>query len=300
MFSGVSAIWGASYLQIKIALDGLDASMVVFGRVLLAAVILYFAVRTLADHERALAFGRRHPREVAVLGLLSITAPFMLISYGETQISSGLTGILVAPGPLFVALLAPVLDPTEKVDRRGGIGLFLGFAGVVLLLGVDTVGDLGEFLGGLAVLAAALSYGLGALYAKQRFTGEGVPALVMSFFSCAAASVMTLPPALATLPDSSPDLGEIAAVVSLGVVGTALAFVLYYSLIAETGAGRALLVGYMIPPAALAYGALLLDEHITAAAIAGLALILIGVTLAGRERRAEPAGETAPPPPEPA
>jgi drug/metabolite transporter (DMT)-like permease len=300
MFLGVSAIWGASYLQIKIALDGLDASMIVFGRVALAALILYFAVRRLADRERAFDFGRRHPRQIAVLGLLSITLPFMLISYGETQISSGLTGILVAPGPLFVALLAPFLDPTEVVDRRGAIGLLVGFGGVVLLLGIDTVGDLGQFLGGLAVLSAALSYGLGALYAKQRFTGVGVPPLVMSFFSCAAASVMTLPPALATLPGSSPDVGELAAVVSLGVVGTALAFVLYYTLIAETGAGRALLVGYMIPPAALAYGALLLNEQVTAAAIAGLVLILIGVTLAGREREVAPAGETAPPPPEPA
>jgi drug/metabolite transporter (DMT)-like permease len=299
MFFGVSAIWGASYLLIKIALDGLNASVIVFARLALAAAILYFAVHALTDWERASAFARRHPGQIAVLGLLSITFPFMLITYGETQISSGLTGILVAPGPLFVAAFAPFLDPTEKVDGRGAIGLSVGFGGVVLLLGIDTVGDLSEFLGALAVLGAALSYGLGALYAKMRFTGAGVPPLVMSFFSCAAASVMTLPPAVATLPGASPDLGEIAAVVGLGVAGTALAFVLYYTLIAETGAGRALLVGYMIPPVALTYGALLLDEEVTAAAIGGLALILIGVALAGRERDVE-AEEVAPPPPEPA
>jgi drug/metabolite transporter (DMT)-like permease len=299
MFLGVSAIWGASYLQIKIALDGMNASVVVLGRVALAGVILFFAVRALEDHRRVFAFGRRYPRQVAVLGLLSITLPFMLISYGETQISSGLTGILVAPGPLFVALFAPFLDPTEKVDRRAGIGLLVGFAGVVLLIGIDTVQDLGEFLGAIAVLGAALSYGLGAMYAKKRFTGAGVPPLAMSFFSCAAASLMVLPPAIATLPGSHPDLGEIAAVVSLGVVGTALAFVLYYSLIAETGAGRALLVGYMIPSMALAYGAILLDEEITAAAIGGLALILTGVALASGEREGEVA-ESTPPPPEPA
>jgi drug/metabolite transporter (DMT)-like permease len=297
MFFGVSAIWGASYLLIKIALDGLNASVIVFARLALATAILYFAVRVLTDWERASTFARRHPGQIAVLGLLSITFPFMLITYGETQISSGLTGILVAPGPLFVAAFAPFLDPTEKVDRRGAIGLSVGFGGVVLLLGIDTVGDLGEFLGALAVLGAALSYGLGALYAKKRFTGAGVPPLVMSFFSCAAASLMTLPPAIATLPGASPDLGEIAAVVSLGVVGTALAFVLYYTLIAETGAGRALLIGYMIPPVALAYGAMLLDEEVTAAAIGGLVLILAGVALAGRERADV---EEAAPPPEPA
>jgi drug/metabolite transporter (DMT)-like permease len=298
MFLGVSAIWGASYLQIKIALDGMNASMIVFVRVLLAAVILYFLVRTAADYERAMAFGRRHLREVAVLGLLGITLPFMLISYGETQISSGLTGILVAPGPLFAAALAPFVDPTEKVDRIGAIGLLIGFGGVVLLLGVDSFGDLGELLGGLAVLSAALCYALGALYAKNRFIGPGVPPLVMSFFACAAASVMTLPPAIATLPGTSPDLGEIAAVVSLGVVGTALAFYLYYTLIAETGAGQALLVGYMIPPTALFYGAWLLDEKVTAAAIIGLALILVGVALASGRRAGDSAD--AAPPPEPA
>jgi drug/metabolite transporter (DMT)-like permease len=297
MFFGVSAIWGASYLLIKIALDGLNASMIVFARLVLATAILYFAVRTLTDWQRARVFARRHPGKIAVLGLFSITLPFMLITYGETQISSGLTGILVAPGPLFVAALAPFVDPTEKVDGQGALGLGVGFAGVVLLLGVDAVGDLGEFLGALAVLGAALAYGVGALYAKKRFAGEGVPPLVMSFFSCASAAVMTLPPAVATLPGSSPDLGEIAAVVALGVAGTALAFVLYYTLIAETGAGRALLVGYMIPPVALAYGTVLLDEEVTPAAIAGLVLILAGVTLAGREREGRPAAEA---PPEPA
>jgi drug/metabolite transporter (DMT)-like permease len=296
MFIGVSAIWGASYLQIKIALDGFDASMVVFGRVTIAAALLYLAVRLRADHARALNFMRRHPRRVLALGFLSVTLPFMLISYGETQISSGLTGILVAPGPLFVALFAPFLDPSERVDRVAAAGLAIGFAGVVLLVGVDTVGDAGEFLGALGVLGAACSYGLGAMYAKNRFSGAGVPAIVMSFCSCLAASLMTLTPAIATLPGSSPDLGEIAAVVSLGVVGTALAFVLYYSLISDTGAGRASLVGYAIPPTALLYGAILLDERITPAAIAGLVLILAGVSIASRGR----AGEPEPGPPEPA
>jgi drug/metabolite transporter (DMT)-like permease len=116
----------------------------------------------------------------------------------------------------------------------------------------------------------------------------------MSFFSCLAASVIVLPFAIATLPSNHPDLGEIAAVVSLGVIGTALAFVLYYSLIAETGAGRASLVGYAIPPIALAYGAVLLGETITVASIVGLVLILLGVGFAGQQRPAEP--EPCPPP----
>src|SRR5919201_5868564 len=215
MFGGLSAIWGGSYLLIKIALDGFEASMIVFGRVALAALILYFAVHTRTDRRRAFRFMRFHPERVVVLGALSIAIPFMLISFGETQISSGLTGILVAPGPLFVALFAPFLDPTERVDRRAAVGLLAGFAGVVLLVGFESIGDLGEFLGSIAVLGAACCYALGAMYAKNRFSGAGVPPLVMSFSSCLAASAMSLVPAAATFPGTSPDLGEVAAVVSL-------------------------------------------------------------------------------------
>ena len=293
MFGALSAIWGGSYLLIKIALDGFEAPMIVWARVTLAAVILYFAVHARADRGRAFRFMRQYPGRVAMLGLLSIAIPFTLITVGETQISSGLTGILVAPGPLFVALFAPFLDPTERVDRRGAVALLVGFAGVVVLVGGDTIHDAGEFFGSLAVLGAACSYGLGAMYAKNRLSHAGVPAIVMSFFSCAAASLMTLPFALLTIGGNSPDLGEVTAVVSLGVIGTALAFVLYYSLITETGAGRASLVGYAIPPIALLYGAVLLDEKITAGSIVGLVLILVGVGMAGRRREPEA-------PPEPA
>jgi drug/metabolite transporter (DMT)-like permease len=287
MFLGLSAIWGGSYLLIKIALDGFEAPMIVWLRVTLAAVILYFAVRARQDRDRAFRFMRQYPGRVAMLGLLSIAIPFTLITVGETQISSGLTGILVAPGPLFVALFAPFLDPTERVDRRGALALLIGFAGVIVLVGGDTVHDSGEFLGSLAVLGAACSYGLGAMYAKNRLSHAGVPPIVMSFFSCAAASLMTLPFALITIGGNSPDLGEVAAVVSLGVIGTALAFVLYYSLITETGAGRASLVGYAIPPIALLYGALLFDEEITVGSVVGLVLILVGVGMAGRRREPE-------------
>jgi drug/metabolite transporter (DMT)-like permease len=121
----------------------------------------------------------------------------------------------------------------------------------------------------------------------------------MSLFACVAASLIVLVPAIVTFPGTSPDIGEIAAVISLGVIGTALAFVLYYSLIAETGAGRASLVGYTIPPIALAYGAILLDETITPASILGLVLILAAITLAGRKAEVE-AEQAFPHPPDPA
>ena len=232
------------------------------------------------------------------MGALAVAIPFSLISLGETQISSGLTGVLISPGPLFIAALAPLIDPTEKVDRRGWFGVMIGFAGVALLIGLDTIHSFGEFMGAMAMVGAALSYGLGAMYIRLKF--RGVPPLVVSFGACAVAALLTLPPALATTGSNSPDFGEIAAVVSLGVIGTAVAFVLYFGLIDEAGAGKAALCGYLIPPLALAYGAVFLDEQITGASIAGLVLILIGVALAsgerqagGRRRRVAEAGELA-------
>jgi drug/metabolite transporter (DMT)-like permease len=286
MLGAVSAIWGASYLLIKIALDGFAPSMIVFARVLLAALLLYVVIMIRGGEDRAaLRWLRRHPWRTLVQGTLAVAIPFMLISFGETQISSGLTGVLISPGPLFIAMLAPLIDTSEKVDRRAGIGVVVGFAGVMLLIGVDTVHSIGEFLGALAMVGAALAYGLGAMYARLKF--RGVPPLVVALASCGVAAVLTLPPALVTLGENHPDLGETAAVVSLGIVGTAVAFYLYFGLIAEAGAGKAALCGYLIPPLALAYGAVFLDEEITPASIAGLVLILIGVALASSEREGE-------------
>jgi drug/metabolite transporter (DMT)-like permease len=289
MLGAVSAIWGASYLLIKIALDGFEPMMIVFARVLLAALLLYAVIQVRGGAERA-ALGqlRERPMRTLVQGALAVAVPFSLISLGETQISSGLTGVLISPGPLFIAMLAPLIDPSEKVDRRGTAGLVIGFGGVILLIGVDTVHSLGEFAGALAMVGAALSYGLGAMYVRLKF--QGVPPLVVSFSACATAAVLTLPAAFVELGANSPDAGEIAAVVSLGAIGTAVAFVLYFGLIAEAGAGKAALCGYLIPPLALAYGAILLDEEITPASIAGLVAILAGVALASGER----AGQVAP------
>ena len=283
MLGAVSAIWGASYLLIKIALDGIEPMMIVFARVLLAALLLYAVILVRGGADRAaLAQIREQPVRALVQGTLAVAIPFSLISLGETQISSGLTGVLISPGPLFIAMLAPLIDPTEKVDRRGWAGVVVGFAGVIMLIGVDTVHSLGEFMGALAMVGAALSYGLAAMYVRLRY--RGVPPLVVSFSACATAAALTLPAALATLGANSPDAGEIAAVASLGIIGTAVAFVLYFGLIQEAGAGKAALCGYLIPPLALAYGAVLLDEEITVAAIAGLVLILVGVALASGER----------------
>lgn len=283
LLGALAALWGASYLLIKYALEDLEPAVVVFARTAMAGAVLYGVVRLQGDEARAaLRDVLRRPRASLGLGAIAVAAPFLLISFGELEVPSGLTAVLIAPSSIFVAMLAPALDPTERIDRRQAVGLVVGLVGVGLVVGVESIGSLAEFLGALAIVGASLSYALSTFMVKNQFAGT--PSLVTSWVSVTGGAVLTLPAAIATAPTEMPGWRASMAVVVLGLAGTALAFVLFYVLIAETGAGRAALVGYLIPPIALAYGAALLDEPITIAALAGLVLVLVGVALASRGR----------------
>jgi drug/metabolite transporter (DMT)-like permease len=304
LLATLAAVWGGSYLLIKYALEGFEPAVIVWLRCVLAAVVLYTVMRLRgggAEARAASAELRARPGRAILLGALAIALPFNLITFGELEVPSGLTAVLIAPASLFVAAFAPFIDVSEKVRSSALGGMFMGLAGVALLVGVESVQSLGEFLGSLAIVAAAACYSLSSFVVKRY---NGLTSVTVSFISILVASVMTLPAAIATAPSELPGLRAVLAIAALGVVGTALAFVIFYKLIAETGAGRASLVAYLAPGIALFYGALLLDEPITAASIGGLALILGGVALASRKPRAEvppvrtpvarPAAELAP------
>jgi drug/metabolite transporter (DMT)-like permease len=218
-----------------------------------------------------------------VLGTVSVTAPFLLITFGEHAVPSGLTAVLISPAALFVALFAPFIDPTERIERRQAVGLLVGLGGVALVVGVESISTLDQFLGAMAMVGAAACYALGGFVVKMRY--GRLTSMQTSFVSLSVTAVLTLPLAVATAPTEAPGLGAVGALVALGVVGTALAFVIFYKLIAEVGAGRASLVSYLAPGVALFYGAVFRDEPITVAAVGGLALILGGVALASRRPR---------------
>ena len=281
LLAALSAIWGGSYLLIKYALEDLSAPMIVWARTAIAAVVLLAALG--AGARPAVADMRRRPGWAIVLAGVAVVLPFLLITFGELEVPSGLTAVLISPAALYVALLAPFIDPSERIDRRQGLGMVIGLAGVALVVGVESIHSLGQFLGAMAMVAAAVSYALSGFVVKGPY--RGLSSMQTSFVSLSVAAVVTLPVAAATFPGEAPGLRAIAAVVVLGAVGTALAFVIFYKLIAETGAGRASLVSYLAPGVALFYGAVFLDEAITVAAIAGLAAILGGVALASRPRR---------------
>ena len=281
LLAALSAIWGGSYLLIKYALEDFSAPMIVWMRTALAALVLAIALRGAV--RGALADMRRRPGWAALLGFVAVALPFSLITFGEHEAPTGLTAVLISPAALFVALFAPFIDPSERIDRRQGIGMLTGLAGVALVVGLESISTLAQFLGALAMVGAAACYALGGFVVKRHY--GRLTSIQASFVSISAASLWTLPAAVATAPTETPGLGAVAAVVGLGVIATALAFVIFYTLIAEVGAGRAALVSYLAPGVALFYGAMFLDEAITPAAIAGLVLILGGVALASRPRR---------------
>jgi drug/metabolite transporter (DMT)-like permease len=285
----LAALWGASYLLIRYGLDDFSPACVVFLRTAIGALVLLGVVLLQGGEvRRALSEVRRRPGLALLLGLLAIAAPFLLIAYGEERVPTGLTAVLIAPAPLFVAVLAPVFDRSEAIHGAQAVGLVVGLAGVALLVGLEAVGTLAQFASAVGMLGAAACYALSGFIVKNAY--RGVPAVTTSCISVGAGALLALPFAVATPPTHAPGLRSVLSLIVLGALGTALAFVIFYRLIAEVGAGRAALVTYLVPPLSLVYGALLFGETITAAAVAGLLLILGGVALAARR----PAAAAAP------
>lgn len=278
LLSLLASLWGASYLFIKVALDDLSPAMIVFVRTALAAAIL----APVAVARNALGDLRGREGSIVVLALIQIAAPFLLISLGEQEISSSLAGILVASAPIFTALLAIWVDHEERSRGLGLVGIAVGILGVALLLGLDVGGDGAALLGGLAVLLASAGYAIGGLFLKRRLAGAQPVGVVAG--AMVASAALVLPAALLTAPGSLPGPEPAAAVLALGVGGTGIAFVIFYTLIAEVGPAKASLVAYVAPGFAVVYGVVLLGERVTAGTIAGLALILAGSWLAAEGR----------------
>ncbi len=288
MLALLSAVWGASYLLIAYAIEEIPESLVVFARTALAALALLLVIRVRGGELRPfLRDARRRPGTALLLGLVAIALPFMLITFGERTVPSGLTAVLIASAPIFIAILAPVLDRTEIVSPLGWGGLIVGLVGVGLLVGVEQIGTPGELLGALAMVGAAASYALSGFILKREY--PGYPPVVTSLVAIGASAALTLPAVAVQPPDAVPGGLAVLAVVALGLVGTAWAFVVYYGLIAEIGYSRASVVAYTIPPVALAYGWALRDEAITLATVGGMVLILVGVFMVARGRSREPA-----------
>ena len=284
MLISLALIWGASFLFIKVAVRELTPATLILGRLGLAAVTLTllipFAVGT-GETWRQL---REHWGWLVVVALVNTAIPFWLLSWGETRIDSGLASIIQAAVPIFNAAIAFVAFHEVRVTGTRLLGVAVGFVGVALLVGAQPQG---KVLGALAVVGMAFCYGLGGLLTGRYL--KPVQPVVVALASTAIAAAVALPAGVAQGPSEMPGWKTIGSVVALGIPGTALAYLLFFALISGPGAAYASLVTYLIPPIALAYGAVFLGERFGAAALGGLALILAGVALGTGVARMSPA-----------
>jgi drug/metabolite transporter (DMT)-like permease len=271
----LAALWGASYLFIKVGLDDLSPPGVVFTRTALAALVLMpFAI---ASGGMA-PLWRRAP-SIAALAVVQVAGPFTLISAGERHIASSLAGILVASAPIFSAIIALWADSSERLSARGLAGVATGIVGVALLLGVDLGGSGTAFAAGVMVLAASCGYSLGGFILKRWF--RGFPPLALVAATMSASAIMTLPLMLAHLPEHV-GIDTVGAMCALGLGGTGVAFVIFYTLNDAVGPTRTSLVAYVAPVFSVVYGVTLLHEGFRATTAIGIVLIVGGSWLAAR------------------
>ena len=272
MLLALAALWGSSFMFIEIALRDLAPSTLILLRMAGGAVALAVWIAFSGHHFGAL---RRYAWPLALLGLVNTAVPFFLIAWGQQYIDSGLASIFNASAPLFTALFALGYDRSQRSTGMRLVGIIVGFTGVVLLVGFELSGGERAVVGGLAVVAASACYGIGGLYAGRRFAG--LPPSLVAFGALLWSSAFVLP--LGAAQATVPGWESVLSVLYLGVAATGAAYLLYFGLIAGAGASKAVLVTYLVPSLALLYGAVFLDEKVTAIAIAGLALVLAGVAL---------------------
>jgi drug/metabolite transporter (DMT)-like permease len=290
--SVLAALWGASYMFIKVAIGDVSPIVVVWVRLVLAAIVLL----PIAHSRGALSALRPHLAVMAMLALVQVLAPFLLITFGEKHIPSSLAGILVASAPIFTALLAFRLDREELATGWRLVGVLVGIVGVGLLFGVDLTGDSAALLGGLMILLASFGYAIGPLQMKRRL--QGVPPVATAAVTMTMAALVLTPAVPFVIPSHTPGLDTIGSLLLLGAAGTGFAFLVFYTLISEVGPGRATVVAYIAPGFSVVYGIVLLGERFTAGTAAGLVLILGGSWLAatGRITRSGLSRSTVPAP----
>lgn len=275
----LASVWGGSYLFNEIALRELAPGVIVWSRITLGALTIW-PLAVLAGATSAI---RSHLKPLLFTGVMQIAIPITLITVGQQWIASSLAGVLNGSVPIFIALFALVLDRSERPTGIRVAGIGLGFLGVVAVYGLDVGTDRYALLGAICLTGSSIGYAIGPLYAKSRLSRVeplGIVAVLLS-----AASVATLPLALADLPDAVPSAAAVGSVAMVGVVGTGLAFALYYRIMQTIGPARTSVVAYLIPGVAVLYGATLLDEPVGGGIAIGLMLILAGSYLTARRSR---------------
>lgn len=278
----LAAMWGASYLFIKVAVEDIPPAAMTELRVLLAGVLLFGFIAWRMGASRAVHELRRAWVPCAVLGVINAALPMGLVAWGETHIDSSVAGIAQSTVPLFTFLLAAKFLPHERVSMVRVVGVGIGFLGVALLAGFPTEGGWWALAGTLAVVVSSLSYASGGVYGQLQI--HDVPGPVLATGNMLAAAVVLLPLAIADPPTEAPGTTAIAGLAGLVLIPTFAGQLVLFRVLRLHGSRKLSIVTYLMPAFAVAYGALLLDEPVTAAMIAGFALIVAGAVLASGQR----------------
>ena len=271
----LAAIWGASFLFMRIAVPVLGPAWLIEARVALAALLLWAVARWLREPPLGL---RGHGRVYLVLGLLNTALPFLFFAYAARTLPASLMSILNATGPIWGALIAALWERTP-LRPRVVFGLLLGVAGVGLLLGVEPAAlQAGAWPAIAATLAATCCYGIASNYARVVST----PGPLANAHGSMWAAVLWVVPLLAFMPPpvpSVPSSGVLATVAALGLLCTGVAYLLYFRLVAEIGAAPALTVGFLIPLFGVLWGWLFLGESVGWHTLGGAAVVVLGTAL---------------------
>jgi drug/metabolite transporter (DMT)-like permease len=272
--------WGAAYVFAALALRGFSPVLLVALRLAIATLVLALLLQVIGDGiGDAGRLLRQRPGAVLVLAVMVSAAPFSLITSGQDFIPAGTTAVLISSVPLWAAVLGVRMDRAHRVGLRQAVGLALGFLGVALVVGAETVQTAEEAVGATLVLLGAAAVAVGNFYSESRFSHE--PPMTRATLTAGVAAVVLAPGAAAS---GSVDLGltPVAGLIGLAVGSTALLLFLTFALIDAVGPRRAALSAYLAPAFALVLSAIVLDERITVAAVGGLVLIVSGVVLAAR------------------
>ena len=277
MLVTLSVLWGGSFFFIGVAVSDLPPLTIVTMRVTIAAIALWSI---------ALAAGLRPPKQAKVwgaflgMGLLNNAIPFTLIVWGQTQIASGLASILNAATPIFTVLVAGVLLPDERATPMKVLGVAAGFLGVVVMIGLPAFGGGDNLFAQIAVVTATVSYAFAGVYGR-RFKAMEISPIITAAGQVTASSLLLAPVAL--IVDGPVDTTQVgldtwAAIAALALLSTAVAYVLYFKLLASAGATNLLLVTLLVPVSAIVLGSVFLDESLEAVHFLGMALIALGLS----------------------
>jgi drug/metabolite transporter (DMT)-like permease len=282
LFAAMCVIWGIPYLMIRVAVRELAPVTLVFLRTGLAALLL----TPLAALRGELRPVLRRWRPLVVYTAIEVGVPWVLLARAETRLSSSLTGLLIAAVPLVGAVVVTVTGERERQGARRWLGLLVGLGGVAALVGLD-VGQV-DAVALAEIACVAVCYAVGPIVLARRLSG--VPALGVVAASLLVTALAYAPLAAVRWPGSMPSAHVLESVLGLALVCTALAFLVFFALIAELGPVRATVITYVNPAVAAVVGVLLLSEHLTAGMIGGFALVLAGSVLA-TGRAPEPVAE---------